>query len=679
MIFVADGIRRSESSIGDRRPSPPRRKNRSEGARRTSTRNGPPRPRPDTRVNDLMRDRFEPSSAGPFSTSRPLDARETRASGDRASGDRASGDRATPLTDGGAVDPNASLYQGAYDGVTLPEGALKALFEGPPSEVQRHIARGRIRPDDIRKARTLDLIDDRTAQALANQSLDALAQAGVADLPEEIRYTQSGPFYFRLNKDDASSLTALKTALRLDPDRRASQTTNAEEDDWDFATLERMKAEGRLEVVDRFGRPVDIFSTTAIDGRPEHLINLKVRYRSADYEADPVGGDTKRTDALDGDFVMIEAWNHDLSRPKPSTIYEVPAYDWPGVDEQDTDRWRFETLAEPDRQGRGRVGHVSGQINLVTRPRQQIADRLRTELGEEPDEATLNEAVRAHDRAKGWAKNRGMHYVRYREDQTPAGNRAMIDAGMRDPDQGVPYSRSQDRYNGGHVIAASFGGFGEGLNVTAQAEGNNQDRFARFTVAGDDGTRQTLSATESWHDWERHMKNLALFEDEGLTLGALEAQGFVVPASVRERYGPDERIRFDVRTSIRSWYEDEATLTEDPRTRHTREFARFTSTQLIDQETGERVASLTMANYNVGSSDSDYAQKMQMLFTAGFIDRDGGYADNADMRVFQGSEEPPPDVRGAGTLDESMPTTEDLKAFVDSMRFQSLWGPNVRP
>ncbi len=582
--------------------------------------------------------------------------------------------------DGGAgvLDPTASLYSDAYDGQTMTQAELAELFGRPMSTVKWHVARRNIRPDDIRKARELDLIDDRTAQELSNQSLDALERAGFTDVPKEIRYTQSGPFYFRLDKDDEGTLRELKEAMRLDLDRRASQTSNAEDDDWDFAALARLKEEDRLEVVDRFGQPVDIFSTTNIDGREERLVNPKLRYRSLDYEADPVEGDAKRADALDGDHLMIEAWNHDLSRPEPGLVYEVPAYDWPGVDERDTDLWRYETLPDPDAQGRGRIGHVSGQLNLVSRPRDQIAARLTRELGEPPDEETLNAAVREYERSKGWAKNRGMQYVRYPADQTPAGNRAMVEAGMRDPNQGVPYNESTDRYNGGHVIAASFAGIGEGVNVTAQAEGNNQDRFAWFTAEGTDGTSRRYPANESWHDWERHVKNLSRLEDEGLTLDQLAAQGFVVPDAVRDRYGPDERVRFDVDTSIRSWYEDEARLTEDPSSRHTREFARFTSTRLTDQETGETIAALTMANYNVGGSDQDYAEKMQMLFEAGFIDDDGGYANDADMSAFRGSPEPAPHVSGAGTLDESMPSLAGLKAFVDDERFRAVWGRNVR-
>ena len=574
------------------------------------------------------------------------------------------------------LDPNASLYQGAYDGRTLSTERIQALFSRPLSTLEWHVARRRILPDDIHKARELGLIDDWTAQHLANRSLDALERVGVEDVPKEIRYTTPGPFYFRLDKDDASALTDFKRAIGLDLDRRASQQTNAEDDAWDFALLEQMRDEGRLEVVDRFGQPVDIFRTTEIDGRSERLVNPAIKYRSLDYEAHPEHGDAKRADALDGDKVMIEAWNYDLSRPAPGMIYEVPAYEWPEVDEGDQDLWRFETLPDADANGRGRIGHVSGQINLVARPRDQIAERLRDELEREPTDDELNDAVDAYNKSKGWAKNQGMQYIRYVADQAPAGNQAMIDAGMRDPNQGVPYAQSQDRYNGGHVLAASMGGIGEGINVTAQAEGNNQDRFSTFTIRDGDG-RTTYRANESWHDWERHLKNLARLEDEGLTLAELEAQGFVISEEMAERYGPDDHVRFDVETSIRSWYEDEARLTEDPSTRHTREFARFTSTRLIDQKTGTVVGELLMANYNVGSSDQDYEEKMQMLFDAGLIDGDGGYANNADMSALNGSDERPPDVSGAGTLDESMPSLDELQEFVDSEDFRRNWGRNV--
>ena len=575
------------------------------------------------------------------------------------------------------LDPTASLYKDAYDGQVLDRDALQARFAQPLSAVEADVAALELRPDDIREARKLGLIDDRTAQHLANQSLDALETAGMTNVPREIRYTESGPFYFRLDKEDDATLAEFKTAVGLDPDRRASQTTNAEDNDWDFDALAALRDEGRLAVVDRFGQPVDIFSTTRIDGREEHLVNPKLRYRSLDYERHSTLGDTRRKDALDGDFVMIEAWNHDLSQPEPGMVYEVPAYDWPDVDARDKDLWRFETLPEPDAGGRGRVGHVSGQINLVTRPRDQIEARLTEELGRPPDAETLNAAVRDYGRLKGWAKNRGMQYVRYGRDQTPAGNAAMIAAGMRDPDQGVPYSESQDRYNGGHVIAASMGGIGEGINVTAQAEGNNQDRFASFVIRKG-GEATAFRANESWHDWERHLKNLARLEDEGLRLSDLDAQGFVIPSAAMDKYGPDAVIRFEVETSIRSWYEDEARDTEAAETRHTREFARFTATKIRHQETGEVLGELLMANYNVGSSDQDYAEKMQMLFDAGLLDRDGGYANDADMTTLAGTDERPPDVSGAGTLNEVLPTSEELKAFVDAERFRQVWGRNIR-
>ncbi len=574
------------------------------------------------------------------------------------------------------IDPRESLYGDAYDGKTLSPDRLERLFKRPLSTLQWHVARRRIRPDDIRKAREMGLIDDWTAQHLSNRSLDALERAGFDNVPKEIRYTTAGPFYFRLDKDDAQTLRAFKTATGLDPDRRATQTTNAEDDNWDFAALERLRDEGRLEVVDRFGQSVDIFRTTTIDGRQERLVNPKLSYRSVDYEAHETHGDEKRADALDGDKVMIEAWNHDLSRPDPGMVYEVPAYEWPGVDERNTDLWRFETLAEPGANGGGRIGHVSGQLNLVKRPRAQIAERLREELGHEPDEATLNDAVKAYGRSKGWAKNRGMEYVRYEKDQSPAGNQAMVDAGMRDPDQGVPYSQSNDRYNGGHVIAASMGGIGEGLNVTAQAEGNNQDRFASFTIR-EEGGQRVYRANESWHDWERHVKNLSRLEDEGLTLEQLQDQGFIISESARAAYVSDTPIRFEVETSIRSWYEDEARTDEDADSRHTREFARFASTRLVDQASGAVIGELLMANYNVGSSDQDYDAKMQMLFDAGFLDADGGYANDADMSAISGTDERPPDVSGAGTLNDLLPTAEQLRSFVDSDEFRRIWGRNV--
>ena len=574
------------------------------------------------------------------------------------------------------IDPHSSLYTGAYDGKTLSSDRIEQLFTRPLSTLEWHTARRRIRPDDIRKAREMGLIDDWTAQHLSNRSLDALERAGVDNLPQEIRFTTAGPFYFRLDKDDAPTLRELKVAIGLDPDRRATQTTNAEDNDWDFATLERLRDEGRLEVVDRFGQNVDIFSTTAIDGRQERLVNPKVSYRSLDYEPHEEHGDEKRANALDGDKVMIEAWNHDLSQPNPNMVYEVPAYEWPDGEDRNSDLWRFETLAEPGANGGGRIGHVSGQLNLVKRPRDQIAERLREELGQEPDEETLNAAVKEYDKAKGWAKNRGMEYIRYQKDQTPAGNEAMVDAGMRDPDQGVPYSQSTDRYNGGHVIAASMGGIGEGLNVTAQAEGNNQDRFATFTIQEENGER-VYRANESWHDWERHIKNLSRLENDGLTLTQLEDQGFVIPEAVRAKYDADTPIRFEVETSIRSWYEDEARVDEDPSGRHTREFARFTSTRLIDQESGVVIGELLMANYNVGSSDQDYDEKMQMLFDAGFLDANGGYANDADMSSISGSDERAPDVSGAGTLNELLPTAEELRTFVDSEEFRRVWGRNV--
>lgn len=173
---------------------------------------------------------------------------------------------------------------------------------------------------------------------------------------------------------------------------------------------------------------------------------------------------------------MIEAWNHDLSRPQPGVVYEVPAYESPRFNEgervhihsDETKLWRFETLPEPDAQGRARVGHVSGEVNLVARP-----------------------------------------------------------------------------------------------------------------------------------------------------------------------------------------------------------------TRLTDRDTGQVIASLTMANYNVGASDQDYARKMQMLFDAGFLDRDGGYADDADMGAYAGSNERAPDVDGAGTLDESLPTLGQLHTFANSPEFAQVWGPNA--
>lgn len=584
------------------------------------------------------------------------------------------------------VDPFDALYTGAYDSARLPDAQLRAVFGRGPNGVQDRIERLELRPDDIARARELGLIDDVEAQRFANRSLDALEQAGAKRLPKEIRYTHAGPFYFQVDKDDADTIRALKSAMGLDPDRRAHQSSNPEDNEWDFDALERMKNDGRLEVVDRFGQSIDIFSTTEIDGRRERLVNPKVAYRSIDYEAHEEHGDEKRKNALNGDKVMIEAWNHDLSRPDPNVVYEIPSYESPGFNDgrtvdvhaDETNLWRFETSPEPDQNGRGRVGRVSGEVNLVKRPREQIEAQLTESLGEPPDQATLDAVVQAHDRKRGWARNQGMQYIRYRQDQTPGGNQAMIDAGMRDPDQGVPYFESTNRYNGGHVVAASLGGLGEGINITAQAEGNNQDRFARVRVNGTEDGVTVVSMSESWHDWERHIKNLSRLEDEGLTTTELEAQGFTIPAAVRDRYGPDTPVPFDIQTNIRSWYEDDGTDDEAPSSRHTREFARFTGTRLVAKETGEVLGELSMANYNVGASDEDYGEKIQMLFDAGFLDEFGGYAEDADMSAIAGGQERPPDTRGGGTLSDILPSEDKLRAFTSTPEFRELWGPNVR-
>ena len=580
------------------------------------------------------------------------------------------------------LTPDVSLYSGAYDGRVASERRLRRLFARPGS-LDRQIRTLRIRPDDIAKARELGLVSDVEAQRLANASLDALEKAGFTKLPKEIRYTHGGPFYFELGKDDAETLRTFKVAVGLNPDRRASQKTNSEEKSWDYEALQKLQADGKLRVVDRFGQEVDILSSSAIDGRQEQTLNLKLSYRSIDYEHDDEDGDAKRRNALNGDKVMIEAWNQDLSRPQPDTVYEIPSYEMPAfngervdIHSDETKLWRFETLPEPGADGGGRVGRVTGQINLVARPRDQIEARLTEKLGETPDESTLNDAVREHERKRGWARNQGMQYVRYQKDQTPAGNQAMIDAGMRVPQPGVPYNQTHNRYNGGHVLAASIGGFGEGLNVTAQAEANNQDRRGRMIVTDKNGEVQSLFANESWHDWERHLKNLSEVSDKGLTVNELQAQGFTVPPSILKEYGGEQRLRFNVETSIRMWHEDEASDVEAQEDRHTRELARFTVTRLVHKESGSVLGELTMANYNVGQSDEDYAEKTQMLFDAGFLDRDGGYANDLDMSAFDGAKERAPDVSGAGTLDESLPTYQQLLDFVRSEDFKQVWGRN---
>lgn len=642
-----------------------------------------PRPAGGRAGGDLF-DRYERSSA-PVGVPPEVSAGGIRAGRDPQAVLQRELEPPLRATEDEPIDPHASIYSGAYDGKRMSDDDLRRVFSRSPRTIDRWVARLDLRPDDIARARELALIDDKGAQRLANRSLEALERAGFEDLPREIRYTQPGPFYFQVGKDDEETLRAVKVAMGLDPDRRASQSSNPEDNRWDFAALERLKREGRLDVVDRFGQSIDIFSTTRIDGRQERLVNPKVQYRSIDYEADPEHGDEKRMNALNGDKVMIEAWNHDLSRPEPGIIYEVPSYEMPAFNEgekvdvhrDDTQLWRFETLEEPGRNGLGRVGHVSGEVNLVARPRDQIAARLTAELGAPPDDAALDAAVDAYERARGWAKNAGMSYIRYPQDQTPAGNAAMIDAGMRDPDQGVAYWESTNRYNGGHVIAASLGGLGEGINVTAQAEGNNQDLFAQVRIEDPAAGVSTLRVTESWHDFERHIKNLTYLESEGLTLRELESQGFRIPAEVKARYGEDERVRFDVRLSIRSWYEDEGTEDEAPETRHTREFARLTGTRLVEPSTGEVLGELTMANYNIGASDEDYGRKIQMLFDSGFLDREGGYAEDADMSVFLGSPEPPPDVRGGGYLDEMLPSLRELRGFTSSPEFREVWGPNI--
>ena len=591
-----------------------------------------------------------------------------------------------PTSTSQKIDPFGSLYTGAYDSERLGDEQLEKVFGRGAPDLDARVDRLEIRPDDIARARELGLVDDVTAQRLANKSLDALEQAGAKRLPKEIRYTHAGPFYFQVDKDDEGTLRELKTAMGLDPDRRAHQKSNPEDNTWDFETLERMRDEGRLQVVDRFGQSVDIFSTTEIDGRQERLVNPKVEYRSIDYERHDEHGDEKRKNALNGDKVMIEAWNHDLSKPDPGVVYEVPSYESPDFNEgqkvdihsDDTKLWRFETSPDPDKNGQGRVGRVTGEINVVKRARDQIEERLTDELGETPDEATLNAAVKAHERKRGWAKHQGMQYIRYGKDQTPAGNEAMVDAGMRDPDQDVPYSKSKNRYNGGHVLAASLGGIGEGINVSAQAEGNNQDRFAQVKVNRTEDGVTVVNMSESWHDWERHLKNLSRLENTGLTTTELEAQGFTVPDAIKEKYGPDTPVRFEVQTSIRSWYEDDGTDNEAPETRHTREFARFTGTRLVDKETGDVVGEMMMANYNVGSSDEDYAEKIQMLFDAGLLDEYGGYDDDADMSAIAGGDERPPDVRGGGTLSDILPSEAKLRAFTSTPEFRELWGPNVQ-
>jgi hypothetical protein len=560
------------------------------------------------------------------------------------------------------LDPRMSLYPGAYDGQTLPREELVALFERPPSTIEWHVDRRKADPDDIRVARELGLIDDRLAQHLANESLDALERASVPGLPERIRYTHAGPFYFRLRKDDSDGLDRLLRALGLDPEARNTQRTHAGSSGWDDAALQALRDEGRLRVVDRFRQDVDIFSTTEVDGRPERLVNLKLVYRASWYEPDPDGSDARRAAALDGDHLMIEAWNRDLSRPDTAVVYEIPSYEYPRFNEgnlvdihsDDTRLWRFETLREPDGRGRARVGFASATLDLVRRG----IDR----------------------RGSRWARNGGVEKVRYRADQTPAGNQAMVAAGMRAEDWPGPYARSPNRYNGGHVIAASLGGMGEGINVTAQAEGNNQDRT--FDVALRVGERQLdLTVTETWHDWERYIKHLCWQGSAGLSLETLQAVGLRPMPGATATYGMEDPVPYRVHVFIRVWYEDEGLDDEPPDSRHTRELARFTTTEIHHRATREVLARFEMANYNVGGSDEDHEAKMQMLFDAGLLDRDGAYPDDLVLAAFRTDmayRESPPDVQGGGTTSESLPTVAQLRSLVRAPGFREVWGPNMR-
>ena len=656
------------------------------------------------------------------------------------------------------LDPYESTYADAYDGVIMAREDLDRMFSRSMSTLRWHAARGNIRPDDISEARQLGYIDDFQAQRLANISLDALERRGFTDLPREIRYTPAGPFYIQL-RDDQQVFDAFKAAIGHagQSDFTAVSPLNSEgQPGWDYKALEEMakpKKDGRppdLQVVDRYGRPVDIFKTAKIDGRPERVLNLKIPYNDNFYEP----GKNNRSDSVNGEFVMVEAWNADLSEPEPGMIYEVPVYDPETL-------WRFETGAETDHLGRPRVEHVSGVVDIIPSYKAQIRTDLEKELGRPPTDDEYGAAVDEYESAKRWAKNNNMHYVRYEPDQRSAGNPSMIEADMREALQldengeKIKYRNSRDRYNGGHIIAASLGGFGEFLNVTAQLEGNNQDRRQTTTVvmrgpdsptvrapaatfvAGDDwhdwedhlqhkalweqraltldqlaahgfevtdamrtahgdgplqvtieqhpegGAIATIVALESvtlnetWHDWERHIKNLALLSDGELTLMQLEDQGFDISPAVYSEYGSHTPVEFEIETAISLVYEDEAFEGEDPERRTNREFARVTSTRLRDKRTGRVLAVLDMSNLNVGGSDSDFQWKVQMLFDAGLLDAEGGYARDADMRPFKNPNHRAPDFRYGGTLNDELPTERQIRSVMNSPFYEGIWGPNV--
>ncbi|MGF1527436.1 MAG: lamin tail domain-containing protein, partial [Candidatus Competibacterales bacterium] len=503
-----------------------------------------------------------------------------------------------PRTNPDALNPFASRFDGAYDDIVKPDAELKTLF-ADPNQLQGGIKDGSVRPDDIARARELGVVDALTAETLANQSLDTLREQGVTNLPESINYTAAGPFLVKVKPE---ALEDFKTALGFGPDDKKVRFPSLNEVA-DADALEALKANGSVEVVDRFGQKVDT-----------DVVDIDLEYSTYRYETKRNEGPDAKWRDEDNNFLLY-AKSSDLNNPDPNTVYHTSQYEMPRFNEgQLVDIHRDDTaLATYETDDLGRLVRHSGELHKV----------------EKGEKGTI----------------RDNEYVRDSEEQGAGGMAYANALGLRETHLGY-YDEGAIRFNGGHVHKSSDGGPVEQINYTPQYEANNQEKNFRL---GD------TYINETYHDIERFRDTLLANGDHGgLTLDQLQDMGIQLSDRALAKYGNDETVPFSVESNTQIVYE--------PNEEHRREIARVMGLSLRDDD-GETLGEFQVINYNLGRSDPETEAKYQGLREAGLLDADGAFDNDLDLSNIPAHGIATPNTDGAGFNSEYIPSLSEIEEF----------------